>query len=59
MDKFTHRCIIPDGWMEGNEHTVEISFMDIEYRTVCEVCGDVLFTDSEILAALYEDATEK
>ena len=54
MKELTHHCIIPDGIMAGNTHIIEIKPEDIEYQTLCEVCGEVLIADHELLANLYE-----
>ena len=56
MNTLIHKCIIPDGALEGNEHIVHVFPYNIEYQTTCDICGEVLITDRLLLAALYENA---
>ena len=59
MERLVHRCIIPDGNLAGNDHTVIIGGLDIEYGTLCSVCEEPLASRREVLAAIYEHATKE
>lgn len=55
MEKFTHRCIIRSGDLEGNEHWQEADAYDYEFRNTCDNCGERLVTGRQLLAHIYSE----
>jgi hypothetical protein len=53
--KYVHRCIVPDGDMEGSKNWVEVDAMDVELDMKCETCGEPLATPRQIVAHIYEE----
>ena len=58
INKYIHRCIIEDGWMAGNKHEEEVEAYQVEFQNTCEHCGQLLATEAQIIAHIYQELTK-
>ena len=51
---YIHRCTISSGDMEGSKTHHVVQPYDVEYKTTCDECGEILATPEQITAHIYE-----
>lgn len=54
IEHFVHRCIVQSGPMEGNKHNEPVASHEFEFGDSCSNCGELLATDHDIIAHIYE-----
>jgi len=51
---YLHTCTVPSGPLEGNEHIQQVDPWDVHFNNTCDVCGQPLVSQIELLAHIYE-----
>ena len=52
---YQHQCVIRSSSLEGNTYTKNVNWFDIEYKTICDNCGEILATPEQIIAYIYDE----